>query len=481
MAIKGIQGGQLKILSEEQVRQIHLATLEVLNDVGVKFPYEPALKMMADYGCRVDFNKQIVKIPEYVLKKFLNFAPSRFTLYGKEPEFDIILDCTNTVYTLGGAGASFVLDLEGKRRPATLNDLINFTRLQDELNHPNIIHLQVWPQDIPTKRADRVIFATMLKNSRKCLHAPSGGAEGVKAHVQMAAVIQGDIDKVGEKPIFLENVCPQSPLFLPEESIKELMEASKYKIPVVIEPDAQAGGTAPITLAGAIVEQNVDVLSALILSQMVSPGTPCIYGCGSAIMDMRIGSISGGAPETTLIHVASCQMAHFYNLPFQGGFPTDALIPDSQAGYENALHILSLVLGGCNIIHAVSGSLETSRLSNYEQCVIDNEIFEAAFRIADGIKVNQCTLGVKALKEVGPGGNFLTHPHTLEYLRTERWAPKITFRESWEVWGKKSGKDMRERAKEVVRRLLKARCEESISEDASREIDTIAGQSSKRH
>lgn len=474
MAVQGIRGGQLKILAEEQVYQTHLATLEVLEEVGVRVDHRQALEVMADNGCRVDFDKRVVRIPEYVLKKSLQTSPSRITLFGKTSEWDVVLDDTDVVYTMGGAGALWVLDLEGDHRPSTLKDLVDLTRIQNTLENLHIAHWLVCPQDIPQKAADRIIFATMLKNTQRHQHIIPGGPGGVKDHLEMAAVLQGSIKEAREKPIFVENVCVTSPLLLPDPNTQELIEVAREGIPMLIEADAVAGATSPFTIAGCLVEQNATILSAIALAQMINPGVPCIYSSSSGIMDMSAGNYSAAAPESTLIHLAATQVAHYYHLPFQGGNTCDSKVPDAQMGYERASHFVALALGGCNIIHVATGNLEQMRLASYEQCVIDDEILGASFRIARGIEFTRDTLAIDALKEVGPGGNFLAHAHTLRYLRKTRWFPNLSSRENWDTWQMKGGKDMRERARERVRKILSEPYPEYVSAEAAREIDKIA-------
>lgn len=149
-------------------------------------------------------------------------------------------------------------------------------------------------------------------------------------------------------------------------------------------------------------------------------------------------------------------------------------------GYERALHFLALALGGCNIIHVATGNLEQMRLASYEQCLLDNEILGAAFRIVEGITVNKDTLGVEVLKEVGPQGNFLAHSHTLRYLRKTRWVPALTDRRSWEAWEINGAKDMRDRALQQVKKILKEHDPQYVSEDVKEEIDRVAQAAQKR-
>jgi trimethylamine--corrinoid protein Co-methyltransferase len=251
-------------------------------------------------------------------------------------------------------------------------------------------------------------------------------------------------------------------------------------LPLLLEADAIAGGTAPFTIAGTLVEMNANVLSAIALAQLVNPGTPCIYSSSSGIMDMQAANYSAAAPESTLLHMASTQVAHFYGLPHQGGNTPDAKLPDAQMGYERASHFLGLAYAGCDIIHVATGNLEQMRLASYEQCVMDNEILGACFRIVEGVQINEDTLGVDAIRQVGHGGNYVGHEHTLRHLRRERWYPRLTSRDSWETWEAKGARDMREAAKEEARRLLREHHPQYVTEEQAKELDRLARAGQKR-
>lgn len=473
MAIKYLKGGQYKVLNDSELYDIHLATLEVLYEVGVRVEYKPALELMADHGCRVDFSSRIVQIPEHVLKKTLFTAPSLFTLYGKTPEFDVKVN-TQGVYTIGGSSALSVLDLDGQRRPATCKDLAELTRLQDALENLHIMHAIVIPQDIEQEGFDRILFSTVMKNTSRNYYSQGMGAQSIRDQVTMAAVIQGSTQEVMRKPIFTIVVCLTSPLTQAGIRVAELMEAAKYNIPLYIEADAQPGATTPITLAGTLVEQSANILCGIALAQMVNPGTPCIYSIASGIMDMVTTNYSGGAPETTLLHAATAQVAHYYNLPFQGGTGIDATVSDAQAGYERALQVLGCALSGVNFIHLSIGMMEQMLLASYEQCVIDNEILGAALHITKGLTVNKETLAVDVIKEVGPGGNYLAHEHTVRNFRKVNWFPKLTNRKKWDSWMDDGGKDMRQRANELAREILKKHHPQHIPEDVAEEVERMA-------
>ena len=203
MAIQEPKGGQYKVLTDDQIKDIHQASLEVLAEVGVRIEYKPALELMADCGCRVDFDKRIVKTPEYILKKALQSAPFRFTLYGRKPEFDIHVN-TQNIYTIGGSSALSVFDLDGKRRPATLQDLADLTRLQDALENLHVMHGIVNPQDIPQPGFCRRLFATVTKNTSRNYYSQAEDAEDVRDQIEMASLFLGGKKKVKERPIFTE-------------------------------------------------------------------------------------------------------------------------------------------------------------------------------------------------------------------------------------------------------------------------------------
>jgi len=479
MATRRLKGGQYQVLDEGQIQDIHGATLQVMEEVGIRVEHKPALEVFSGNWCDVNFDKRIVKIPEHVLKKALQTAPSRFTLYGRKPEFDVYVD-TQNVYTIGGSSALYVVDLEGNHRPATLKDLVNLTRLQDALDNLHIMHGIVNPQDIPQPGFCRRLFATVMKNTSRNYYSQAEDAEDVRDQITMASLILGSKEEVKRKPIFTEVVCMISPLTHPDKMVEVLMESAKYGIPLYLEADSQPGGTSPVTLAGTLVEQNANILSGIILAQLINPGVPCIYSIASGIMDMATGNYSGGAPDTALLHAATAQIAHYYNLPFQGGTGIDATVSDAQAGYERALQVLACALAGVNFIHLSIGMMEQMLLASYEQCVIDNEILGAAFRIARGIEVSENTLALDVIREVMPGGNYLTHEHTLKNFRRVRWFPAITNREKWTNWESKGAKDMKQRAQEKARQILQEHHPQYLSPELCQELDKFAEQAQTR-
>jgi len=275
-------------------------------------------------------------------------------------------------------------------------------------------------------------------------------------------------------------LCMISQLIHSGERVDELLACVEAGIPIYIEVDSQLGSTTPVTIAGTLVEECANVLTGVTLAQIVSPGHPCIFAIASGLMNMTNGDYSGGAPETGLLHAATAQMSHYYGLPFQGGTGIDATIPDAQAGYERAIQVLVNSLAGTNFVHLSLGMMEQMLLASYEQCVIDNEILGAAFRVVEGVEVTKDTIALDVIREVGIGGNFMAHDHTLKYMRPHTWQPKITNRDRWDTWMAMGGKDMRQRANEMARKILAEHHPKPLTEDQAAEVDRIARAAQQR-
>jgi trimethylamine--corrinoid protein Co-methyltransferase len=464
----------LQFLTQPQVESLHQAILSVLWETGVRVEWRPALEIYAGAGCRVDFERQLVQIPERVLEQALKTAPASFSLYGTTPADEVHVTLED-MYTIAGSSALNVLDLEGQHRPATLKDLADFTRLIDGLENADIMHAMVVPQDMPQTGFDRILLSTILKNTTKHYYSQGQGGESIQDQVEIAAVVQGSTQAVSDRPCFSMVVCLVSPLVHPAEQVQEIMECARFGIPLWLEATNMMGATAPITIAGALVEHSANVLASLVLAQMIHPGLPCIFSVASGGFNMRTGSYVSASPEMVLLHCATAQMAHFYRLPFHGGGGLDACLPDAQAGYERTMQALPMTLAGVNFFCLAFGMINQLLTSSFEQAVIDNEIFTAIFRLAEGIRVTPETIALDQIKKAGPGGQFLNQNYTLHNYRREQWQPKLTTRLEWQQWQKTTGgKDMRQRANDLARKLLFEHTPRPISPAQEAEIDRMA-------
>jgi len=474
MTIRSLKSNWLHFLGADEIHQVHEAVLQVLWEVGIRIDWRPALEIYHSAGCRVDFEKRVVHIPEELLKRALQTAPSSFELHAIQPENDILVSLED-IYTIAGSSALSVLDLEGNHRPATLQDLIDFTRLIDGLDQAHIMHAMVIPQDIPQTGFDRILFSTILKNTNKHYYSQGQGSQSVQDQVEMAAVIQGSTQAVESSPVFSFVVCFNSPLVHSAERLQEMMDCARFNIPVWLEPTNMMGSTGPITIAGALVEHTANSLAGLVLMQLLHPGHPCILSIASGGFNMRSGTYVAASPEAVLLHCGTAQMAHFYGLPFQGGSGLDSCLPDAQAGYERMLQAIPMSLAGVNFIHLAFGMIGQLLTSSYEQAVIDNEIFTAAFELTRGIEVTPETLAVDQIKDVGPGGQFLTHAFTLANYRRYQWQPALTARLAWDQWQRVyGGKDLRQRANATAYKILDTHHPKPLTQAQEAELDRMA-------
>jgi trimethylamine---corrinoid protein Co-methyltransferase len=474
MPVRSLKCKELNFLTNEEVVQVQMTVLQVLEEIGVRVEWRPALEVYAAHGCLVDFSQRIVKIPEQVMQGALSSAPADFWLRAPDPEFDVHVTLED-VYTVAGSSALNVLDLEGQRRSATTQDLVDFTRLIDALEQAHIMHAMVVPQDIPQAGFDRLLFSKIMQHSRKHYYSQGQGGQSVLDQVEMATVIQGSKEQVREAPFFSFVVCFNSPLLHTPERVQEMMELAKFNIPIWLEPTNMMGATGPITIAGALVEHTANALAGLVLMQLLNPGHPCIIGVASGGFNMRHGTYVAASPEAVLLHCATAQVIHAYGLPFEGGSGVDSCVPDAQAGYERMLQAAPMTLAGVNFIHLALGMLDQLITSSYELAVIDNEILAAAFRLGEGIKVTPETLAIDQLRQAGTGGNFLNQDFTLYHYREHQWQPSLTTRLGWDEWQRQyGGKDIRQRANETARKLLDQHHPRLLSAEKAGELDRLA-------
>ena len=474
-----MQPGTLRICNEREVNRIHAGVLEVLATVGVKITNHRALELLHDANCSVNFENGVVRIPENVLQDTLSSAPQVIRLCGQQEEYDIILECGKNTYMVGASAARYILDTDNNRREATLKDLSDTTRFFDYLDNCHIMQQAVIPGDIEEIGHDRIVFATLLANSSKHNWTWPEDPSSIEDHIKLASVV-ADITTLHERPIFSEGLCLMCPLHITDAVSEMLMAAAAKGIPLFIEVDPMMGATSPVTIAGMLVMQTATILAGIVIAQLVHRGLPCVYVLASGLMDMKTGNFSGAAPEVTLSYLGAIQMAHYYGLPIVVGSSLDANFSDIQAGFEKGLQLLPLLLAKPDIIHLSIGMLEQMMLVSYAQGIIDNEITNAALRIMRGIEVSDETIAVDVIREIGQGGNYLTHTHTLENLRAELWLPSLTIRDKREVWEKKGSATIEEMANERAKAILQHHHPHPLAESVEKELFTMADYFQKR-
>jgi trimethylamine--corrinoid protein Co-methyltransferase len=420
-----------EVLSRSDITVIHNSSMDLLANVGIKFPHEAALSTFKAHGCRVD--GEIVYFTEKQVMAAVKQAPARFTLHARNPVRNVVLGNGQSVFA-PAYGPPFLIDpVVGKRLP-TMVDYDNLSRLAHALPNQDLSgHLMVEVEDDAATGAYLdMIYANMI-HSDKPFMGSMAGKTGAQRTMEMVAILFGD--NFHQRPVTIGLADSLSPLSYNNDMLDAIMVYASYGQPVITSALIMAGATGPVTLAGVLAQQNAEILAAIALIQMTHPGAPVIYGSASTIMDMRTGMLSIGSPETSLLTTGSTQMARFYGLPSRaGGSLTDANITDCQAGYESMMGLLAAVNSGTDFVLHAAGTLSSFLAFSYEKFVLDDEMCGMVRRIRQGIAVNPDTLARDVIANVGPEGHFLLEPHTVDRCRDAFWQPSISYRGDLDVW-----------------------------------------------
>ncbi len=461
----------INFLLEGEIKAIHNASLQVLENTGIKVMSKKALDILKKAGARVDYETNHVTIPRDLVEEALKRAPKIIKYCARNPKYDFVLNKQEPHFCADG-GPPFIRDWDtGKHRYSTNEDLARCSLIADYLDH---VHL-IWPlgtsMDVPPPMRYIIDMYTCLSNTEKHFEGDSTSAKEARYQIEIAAAISGGKEKLRERPIFSVIACTISPLTHDKGITEGAIEYARAGVPVVIDPAPMVGETGPATLAGTMVVSNVEFLSGLVILEFASPGAPVVYSAGVVSVDFRTGA-GIQSPETNLMNLAFNQLAHYYDLPSEiKASRSDSKLIDVQDGYEKAISLVTHILSTPDIILGL-GELEIGRLTSPEALVIDNEIIDYALRFAQGFEVNDDTLAVELIDTVGPGGIYLGEKHTLEHFR-KRWMSRISDISTFETWEKKGSKSIDEAAKEKVREILATHKPASIDEEVQGEIAQI--------
>ena len=308
-------GCSLNLLGNINLEQIHLATLEVLEDVGVRIDCDEALDIFRKAGARVEDDTKIVHIPAYIVEGAIKTAPSQFTVGGRDPKNDTIVGGDRISFIPFGEGVTVEDPYTGEIRESTKDDAAKIARLTDALESFSYSFDTVIARDVAPETLPLHTFEAQANNTMKCLWTSPEGKRSAEYLIEMASVVAGGADKLAEKPIIMSGGCPISPLTLCKEYTEALIVYAKAKVPFMELSMALGGGTAPTTIAGTLVTHNAEVLSSVVLAQLVQPGAPCIYGSSTTNLDLRKGTATVGSPELAMINACVAQLAQFYGIP----------------------------------------------------------------------------------------------------------------------------------------------------------------------
>jgi trimethylamine--corrinoid protein Co-methyltransferase len=445
---------RFEVLSQPEIERIHDASMEVLSTTGVKVEWGPARKIFAEAGAEVDGTAKCVRIPEELVRWAVDQAPVQFKLHGADPAFSLDIGDDNTCFA-GLGTPTHIIDMDtGERRPSTMADVVRHIQLINACQHIHNSQMDVWPNDIPMTTIHSEAIWTWAHNSRKAFGMGCYGYLPTLDMMRMMAIVSGGKEELRRRPTFFTICSVGSPLQMIQMQLEGLLICADYGQPLAMSPEAIAGATAPVTLAGLLVQQNSNILAHITLAQIYRPGTPVLYGTVSTIANMRLGTVALGAFETGLITAGAAQMARFYGLPCRSvGAVTESKREDLQAGMERAGTLLPAVLAGVNFV-TCGGTLDGTMLESDALLMLDDELCGMALRMARGIEVTDDSLALDLIKEVGFSGNYLDKDHTARLFRMEHFIPSLLPREPYDAWEEEGSRIALERARDRVRQVL---------------------------
>lgn len=447
--------GPLPLLDEEQVERVHAASLELLLQHGLEFQSEEALAILGRHGALVDAG--MVRFPPELVEHWVALAPPAVTVQTWNPARAVTLGRRRVAFATVG-GPPNCTDLERGRRPGTFKDQRDLIRLGQCLQALHITGgapVEAMDLPVPTRHLDTVLACLTLTD--RSFYARAIGAARIRDAVLMAAIARGvEPEVLREAPAILSVVNVNSPRRVDREMAAGLLELGRWRQPVIVTPFTLQGAMSPVTLAGALVQQNAEALGVVTLAQMAAPGTPVLYGGFTSNVDLRSGSPAFGTPEYARAVLAGGQMARRYRLPYRTSSVTAANLVDAQAAYESQMSLWPALLSGANLVHHAAGWLEGGLCASFEKMVLDAEMLQMMAELARPVRVEGDELALSAHAEVPPGGHFFAAAHTLARYQTAFYEPLLSEVRGFDAWQEAGAEDAARRACRIWQELLAA-------------------------
>jgi trimethylamine--corrinoid protein Co-methyltransferase len=472
----------IHVLSDQDCRELHTRSLDLLERVGMRIASSQACELLARSGALVEPASCQVRFPAEMIENALTSAPRTFSLGARRPEWDLKMNIGECSLLADGEGV-YVLDRKsGERRASTFEDWVRATRFIDALDEIGVYWSMVEGGQGDRSHADmirfwRTLFANFSKHVQDSLQEP-GQAPWL---LEVLEILFGDRETIRREHPFSFLYCPQSPLVLEEAATDAYLALRGLDIPVAIMPMPLMGATAPGSLISTLLLANCEVLGALCLIQCAEPGTPCLYAPVSAVINPRTGLYSGGAIEQSLLSAASIEMARYYGLPSEGtGFGSDHFIPGVQAAIERSLNSVLPALEWPDILVG-PGLLGGSMVLSLEQLLLDVEIFRKLERMRRGINVEAEAWLEAVIREIGPGGNYLGHPSTRAATHSGEWyLSKIGVHDPYDSWVRRGKPTLLVDVRREAERLLETHQPLPLDPDVERELQRLE-QEARRH
>ena len=445
----------LNILSDDQLEHIHLASLSLLENYGMRVLHDGARSMLEAAGADVDENTFMVKFDRGLVMEKLALAPSEFTLHARNPDKNIKLGGNHLAFTSVG-GPAYCSDLDRGRRRGSFKEACDYIRLVQSLD---IIHQEgggpFEPIELPPETRHLDLYQAQIRLLDKNWQPLALGRERARDAINMARIGLGFSEQdLAEKPALFAIINTNSPLQLDIPMAEGLIEMATAGQAVCITPFTLAGAMAPVTLAGTLTQQNAEALAGITLTQVVRPGTPVVYGAFTSNVDMRSGSPAFGTPEYAKAAQASGQLARRYGIPMRSSNVTSSNVVDAQSTWESAMSLWAAITGHANIIVHAAGWLEGGLTASFEKLIVDAEMLQMMAEYLRPIEVSEETIALDAIREAGAGGHFFGVAHTMSRYENAFYQPFLADQRNFESWQEGGSPDTQVRANRIWKQLL---------------------------
>ena len=460
---------QFRILSDKQMEELHIATLQILERTGVTFECQEAITILGDAGADVSSPKR-VKIPSYLVEQALRTAPKMITLYTREGEPAIVLNgLTGAHFGAKTDLPDFLDPYARKRRGSYIADIAGMARLIDALPNIEWSYTSGSNPTLPGNIADKVTLLQIMLNSSKPVICEMGDVESLREMIALCSIVAGGEEQLRKKPFFGGSSEPVSPLIQGKDAMEKSLLCAEKGIPNVVYGMPMAGATTPATFAGCLAIANAEILSQLVVLQLKNPGAPVIYGSIPSIMDMRTTIFSYGAPEMSLMVGALTDLCHYYKLPMFGTAGTvDAGVLGVQAAAEVTYQLLISALTGADLVHN-AGMMYHATMLSPELLVFVNEIIDMVKVLMGGIEISDEALPLDLIERLGPRSSYLSESHTFKYFRNF-WVPKMFDRS---MVRKEGVKDCEQLLNQRTIEILETHQPKPLPEDLVRELKKV--------
>ena len=470
----------LEFISTDEINKIHSASVSILENIGCMIPNIHILEKLNERGAKVDFDKNIAKFPEILIADTIKNIPKSFDI--TPAYFENRFKVGDGKLKLWMNQTQDMCDWKtyNRRRP-TEEDILKGIILGNELPFVGNNNVIASPINVNPDIADIYSWLLLYIYSKKACNSWIYSPRSATYILEMALVIAGSKKELKNRKNLMYFAESISPLKWGKDTLEIMLMYSEFNIPIFLGPILSAGGSGPVTLAGALALSNAEILSGMIIINTLNKKQPIIYPVLTTPLNMHTAMISYGSPETLLLSAVSTQIGKHYGLPCSGNVHlSDSNLPDFQYGYEKAATFSFALAAGIEmwgiVGYSAAGHMGTNPgVSSLEGLVLDNECFGYMSRVLKGIEINSNTLALDVIKDIGIGGNFLSHKHTLDNFKNELWEPELFNRENYTNWFTHGKKNVVENAIAKTDKIIKDNwpCEPAIEKSKISELKKI--------